>query len=442
MHLRESFDSTEDAIALQFSRFHPNLLWCQVWGKWLIWSGTVWTLDQTVHVYDQVRAFCRNSSEWIAESPADKKKFCSAAFIAAVEKLCKSDRRYAAKPDQFDADDWIINTPLGSVDLRSGVMAVSNPDSFCTKITAVGPEHDCHRWREFLGEVTDYDSDLIDYLQRIVGYCLTGSTREHALFFLYGTGGNGKSVFLDTLTGILGNYARTAPMEVFTESRTDRHPTELAMLQGARLVVANETEQGKRWAQSRIKGLTGGDTITARFMRQDFFEYKPKFKLVFAGNAKPKLDIVDEAMRRRFHIIPFTVQIPMEDRDRDLAEKLRIEWSGIFAWAIEGCLQYQLHGLAPSARVIEATKSYLESQDVFTEWRESECELGPDYWVSPTNLFTSWRQFAETSKEHVGTRRELKERLEAAGFRQKRDGDKGRYWTGIRAKSPETRSAM
>ena len=144
-HLRDSFDSTEDTVALRFLHCHPDLLWCQAWGKWLIWSGTVWALDQTVHVYDQVRVFCRNSFEWNAESPADKKKFCSAAFIVAVEKLCKSDRRYAAKLSQFDADDWIINTPLGSVDLRSGAMGLSNSDSYCTKITAVGPEHDCCR---------------------------------------------------------------------------------------------------------------------------------------------------------------------------------------------------------------------------------------------------------------------------------------------------------
>ena len=436
--LREPFDSTEDAVALRFSEFHPDLRWCQVWGKWLVWNGAVWTLDQTVHVYDQIRVCCRNSSEWDAESPAEKKKFCSAAFIAAVEKLCKSDRRYAAIPDQFDADDWIINTPLGLVDLHSGVMATSFPDNYCRKITAVGPEHDCRRWHEFLAEVTDSDPDLINYLQRVVGYCLTGSTREHALFFLYGTGGNGKSVFLDTIMGIMGDYAKTAPMETFTESHNDRHPTELAMLQGARLVVANETEQGKRWAQSRIKSLTGGDKITARFMRQDFFEYKPKFKLVIAGNTKPKLDTVDEAMRRRFHIIPFTVQIPTENRDRDLTKKLRVEWPGILAWAIEGCLQYQERGLAPPTTVLDATNSYLESQDVFSEWLETECESAAEYWETPTLLFNAWRKYAEASRERVGVRTAFKERMEAAGYYQRRERIKGRYWVGIRVRPTET----
>lgn len=432
--LREPFDVTEDAIALRFADRNLDLRWCQIWGKWLVWDGSVWKPDETVHVYDQVRQFCRRNSEWTAETTGDKKKFCSATFIAAVERLSRSDRRYAAVADQFDPDDWVLNTPSGVVDLKTGKLRDADPEDYCTKIAAAKPSGNCPRWRQFLEEVTDCDVDLIDYLQRMIGYCLTGSTREHSLHFLYGTGGNGKSVFLDTITGILGDYARTAPMDTFTESHTDRHPTELAMLQGARLVVANETEQGKRWAQSRIKALTGGDKITARYMRQDFFEFVPKFKLVIAGNTKPKLDTVDEAMRRRFHIVPFTVQIPPKDRDLDLAMKLRVEWPGILAWAIDGCLNYQEMGLAAPDKVLEATSSYLDSQDIFTEWMESECEFGPDYWETPTLLFSSWRKFAESARERVGTRAILKERMEAKGYVQRRDGAYGRRWIGIKVK--------
>lgn len=432
--LRESFDQSEDAVALKFAEYHPDLRWCQTWCHWLVWNGNAWRPDETVHVYDQVRKFARNSSEWLADSAADTKRYCSANFVAAVEKLSRSDRRYAIRPDNFDANDWILNTKGGIVDLRTGAIREPDPEAYCMKLAPVAPAGECHRWREFLSDVTNGDVSLIDYLQRVVGYCLTGSTREHALFFLYGTGGNGKSVFLNTIKGVLGDYSRTAPMEVFTEGRGDRHPTELAMLQGARLVVANETEQGKRWAQSRIKALTGGDVVTARYMRQDFFEYKPKLKLIIAGNAKPKLDTVDEAMRRRFHIVPFTVQIAPETRDRDLTEKLKAEWPGILTWAIEGCLVYQDKGLAPPASVIEATKSYLDSQDVFAEWLESHCESGPGFWETPTILFNSWRQFGENNRERVGTRGTLKERMETAGFEQRRNRSRGRYWNDIRVK--------
>jgi putative DNA primase/helicase len=183
------------------------------------------------------------------------------------------------------------------------------------------------------------------YLQRAVGYALTGLTQEHALFFAYGTGANGKSVLLSTAAGLLGDYHKTAPIETFTASNSDRHPTDLASLRGARLVTATETEEGRRWAEARIKQLTGGDTISARFMRQDFFEFAPSFKLFIAGNHKPSLRSVDEAIRRRFHLVPFAVTIPSEERDSDLAEKLKDEWPGILAWLIEGCLEWQTEGL-------------------------------------------------------------------------------------------------
>ena len=198
------------------------------------------------------------------------------------------------------------------------------------------------------------------------GYCITGSTREHGLFFFYGTGANGKSVLLNTVSGILGDYHRTAPIETFTASSVDRHPTELAGLQGRRLVTAIETEEGRRWAESRIKALTGGDKISARFMRADFFEYTPAFKLVIAGNHKPGLRSVDEAIRRRFHLIPFTVTIPEEKRDPDLFEKLSKEWPGILDWMINGAMHWQESGLRPPEAVTAATKAYLEAEDALS----------------------------------------------------------------------------
>lgn len=432
----ENAEFTEDGVAEEFAKRNPNLRWCQIWGKWLIWDGAVWKQDETVSVYDKIRLFCRENSEGLGLRDPAVIRQCSASFVAAVEKFCKSDRRYAAVPDQFDQNDWLLNTPGGVVNLRDGVLMDHVPERYCTKTTAVGPNGDCHRWHEFLGEITNENVGLIDFLQRVAGYCLTGLTSEHALFFAYGTGGNGKSVFMNTLTGILNDYARVSPMETFTESRNDRHPTELAMLQGARLVVAQETEQGKRWAQSRIKALTGGDPVTARYMRQDFFTYTPKFKLLIAGNTKPKLDTVDEAMRRRFHVIPFTVQIPLEDRDPMLSETLKAEWPGILSWAIEGALQYQDIGLAPPTIVAEATKNYLESQNVFAEWLNSECERGSGFWENPTALFNSWKRFAESALEHIGRQREFTERMEAAGYKQQRDKARGRYWPSLKVKHP------
>src|SRR4030095_9190084 len=191
-----------------------------------------------------------------------------------------------------------------------------------------------------------------------------GITREHAWFFLYGTGANGKSVFVNTIAALMGDYAKTAPIETFTETNSEHHPTDLAGLQGARLVSAVETEEDRRWAENKIKRLTGGDPISARFMRQDFFEYVPQFKLVVAGNHKPGLRSVDEATRRLLNLLPFTVTIPEAERDRELHEKLRTEWPGILGWAIEGCLNWQREGLNPPAIVSEATDDYLATEDL------------------------------------------------------------------------------
>jgi len=436
--LREPFDSTEDAAALSFTASNPYLRYCHTWGQWLQWDGTVWRPDETVSVFDLIRRHCRENSEWCAQSATDAKKFCSSPFVAGVERFCKSDRRYAVTSEQFDADDWLLNTPSGIVDLKTGKLLPHDPNACMTKMTAVGPGGECPRWHEFLKFVTQGCDELAAYLQRLAGYCLTGSTREHALVFVYGTGGNGKGTFLDTLQGVMNDYAITAPSDTFTEARGERHPTELAMLDGPRLVLAQETEEGRKWAETRIKALTGGDMIAARRMRQDFFQFKPKFKLIVAGNHKPTLTTVDEAMRRRFHVVPFEAEVTPEARVRDMAEMLREEWPGILSWAIGGCLDYiKRDGLDPPEKVLAATAHYLQSQDVLHEWLEDACDLGPEYWETPRLLFNGWRSWAKAANEPIGKLKDFKARMESAGFRQEKDNTRGRFWQGIRCKPTE-----
>ena len=202
------------------------------------------------------------------------------------------------------------------------------------------------------------NTELQGFLQRYIGYCCTGFTTEHVFVFAYGTGANGKSTFINTIARIFGDYATVADMSTFIASNTEHHPTDLAKLRGARLVVAQETQRGRRWDETKIKALTGGDKITARFMRQDFFDFTPTFKLFICGNHKPRLANVDEAMRRRLLLVPFTVQIPPAERDPQLAEKLEAEWPAILRWCIDGCLEWQRIGLAPPAIVRDATDEY------------------------------------------------------------------------------------
>jgi putative DNA primase/helicase len=329
---------TEEHLALCFAeRYCSGLRYVAPWGKWL-WlkpGGNRWVPDDTLLIFDLIRQVCREAAAECGK-PSVASAIASARTVAAVERLGRSDRRLAATVDQWDADPWLLNTPAGALDLRSGESCRRRPQAYLTKSTAVKPGGDCPIWREFLRRITDGNLELERFLQRVAGYCLTGSTREHALFFFFGTGANGKSVLLNTLSGIMGDYSRSAPIETFTASSVERHPTDLASLRGARLVMAVETEEGRRWAESRIKALTGGDKIAARFMRQDFFEFTPQFKLLIAGNHKPGLRSVDEAIRRRFHLVPFTVTIPEEQRDEHLTEKLKQEWQGILSWMTVG----------------------------------------------------------------------------------------------------------
>ena len=359
---------TEEALALSFADQHKNnLRYVAAWGKWLFWDGRRWRFDETLRAFDCARRICREAASE-ANEPRVRTGLASARTVAAVERLAKADRRLAATIDQWDANSWLLNTPSGIVDLRTGKRRPARIDDYCTKITAVSPAGDCPTWKAFLYRVTGGDDELIAFLQRVCGYALTGVTREHALFFMYGLGANGKSVFLSTVAGVLADYHTTAAIETFTASQSDRHPTDLAGLRGARLVTATETEEGRRWAEAKIKILTGGDTVSARLMRQDFFEFVPSFKLVIAGNHRPSLRSVDEAIRRRFHMVPFAVTIPLAERDQGLTEKLKAEWPGILHWMIDGCLEWQGRGLQPPEAVRSATTAYFEAEDAIGAW--------------------------------------------------------------------------
>ena len=283
---------TDEALALRFAETHANgLRYVAAWNRWLRWDGTRWQFDDTLFAFDLARKICRRAAAECSDNKT-KKLLASAKTVNAVVTLARADRRIAATTDQWDADPWLLNTPAGIVDLRTGKLSSHRPECFMTKIAGVAPDASCSiaSWLGFLDRVMAGDTSLIEFVRRLSGYSLTGSTREQALFFLWGEGANGKTTFLKAIIGCAGDYHRTAPIETFTDySRSERHPTELAGLRGARLVTANEIEEGHRWAASKIKMLTGGDPVSARFMRQDYFEYTPQCKIVIAGNRKPSL---------------------------------------------------------------------------------------------------------------------------------------------------------
>jgi putative DNA primase/helicase len=431
---------SEDALAVEFGdRYAVDTRFIAQAGRWMNYDGDAWREDRELRAFTRARGVCRDAASRCNE-PRERKLLTASRTVAAVEKMARADRRTIAVPEQWDADPWLLNTPDRIVDLHTGEMRKHDDLGldYLTKLTGVTPDSQCQipTWLRFLDRVTASDTALQSYLQRVAGYTLTGDTSEHALFFFFGTGGNGKGVLFNVLTGIAGEYSRVAPIETFTESKNDRHPTELAGLRGARLVTATETEQGRAWSETKIKTLTGGDSISARLMHQNFSDFVPQFKLVISGNHLPKLRSVDEAMRRRLHLIPFTVTIPEQERDLELSDKLKAEWPGILAWAVQGCLQWQEKGLAKPPAVRNATATYLASEDVVAAWLEECCTLEPgnlQAFEKTSDLFASWREWVVKSGEQCGTRSDFCEAIERYGAIAHRK-EHGRGYDGVRLK--------
>jgi P4 family phage/plasmid primase-like protien len=415
---------SEAALAnLLDAKYGARIRYVAGWGKWFIYNGKVWKEDQTNRVFSYARKICAHVALPLNGGNKTEqtmgRRLNSAQCISAAQSL----PRIAATMEQWDADPWLLNTPKGVVDLRTGHMRPHAPEDYMTKSTRVSPGGSCPRFLKFLDEVTNNDEEMVAYLRRKDGYSLTGVTTEHAVFFTYGDGRNGKTVKQNTTGFVLGDYCVAAPITTFIVTNYEQHPTDLAMLRGARLVRCSEVAKGQRWAEEKIKQMSGGDPITARFMRQDFFTYTPQFKLDFLGNVKPSLRTVDEAAKARFQMIPFTVFFEEEKRDHELEERLREEGPGILQWMIDGCLEWQRVGLKPPPKVVAATEEYLRQQDATEEWLRECCERNAPKASTITRLMLSWTQWAEAAGEFVGRRGDLVERLKAKGFEECKTSD-------------------
>lgn len=383
--LREAeIDATEDGIAQHFSRtVGTDFIYDPRVGSWYYWDDAKWARVPRDHVIAELRCIAR---------AAGKTALRKASASSGAELLARSDPAHRLA-GEWNHDPFLLGTPEGVVDLRTGLLREANSADLVTKHTSVGPDPgNPTLWNRFLSDATGADPSLMDFLQRLCGYALTGDIREQCLFFVYGQGGNGKSVFLNTLRAILGDHAVVSPIDMFEATAFAKHPTEIAMLAGARLVCASETARGKAWDEVRIKQLTGGDPITARYMRCDFFTFEPTFKLIIVGNHKPDLREVDDALRRRIFIVPFTQRPAIPDLE--LEHKLRTEHGQILAWMIEGCRQWVGQGLDAPAAVRAATKEYFAEQDGMARWIEDRCEIASDLKTPPNELFNNWSHYA------------------------------------------------
>lgn len=424
---------TEDSVAYIFaSTYRDTLRFCHSTGAWFEWDGSYWRRNEVGLAAHHVRVMARDMSQGL--SPKALATIRKRSFASGVEGFARNDPTFAVTIEAWDRDPFLLGTPDGTVDLRTGKMRAADPADGITKLTSTAPsaQADCPLWLRFLQDATGGDGEMIRFLQQWCGYCLTGDTREHALVFVHGDGGNGKSVFLNTTSYILHDYATTASMDTFVASRSDRHPTDLAMLRGARLVSASETEEGRAWAESRIKQMTGGDAISARFMRQDFFTFQPQFKLFVVGNHQPALHSVDAAARRRFNIVPFTRK-PTKP-DRELEAKLRGEAPAILRWMVDGCRDWQRNGLVRPASIVEATETYFAEQDTFGPWLKDACRVEPDNRsISDfvADLFKSWTDYAEASGERPGSQKGFVQSLTKSGFKKGQRVRGGQLYIGL-----------
>jgi putative DNA primase/helicase len=410
-HQGQAHPLTDIANGERFVDQHgENVRYNADWKRWLVWDGRRWREDavgveamakQTaIAIWDEAKAANSTvTAAWAVRSQ-------SISGVRGTLEMAHSEAPVVVRTKDLDTDPWLLNTPSGTIDLRAGEQSPARRKDLIMKITAAkfDPEAKCPRWERFLEEVftkSDFttDHDLIDYIRRLVGYGLTGSVREHIFAVLYGTGRNGKSVFLNTVRYALGDYGGTTAADLLLAKRSEVHPTGLANLYGRRVVVSAETDAGRRLDESLVKDITGADPIPARRMHEDWWEFDPTFKLLLATNHKPVIRGTDEGIWRRIHLVPFNRTIDAADQDDGLEQKLRVEWPGILAWAVRGCLEWQEGGLRPPAAVVEATRSYREESDAIRRFIDDRCECLSGAEVRTGVLFAVYQSWCESEGE-------------------------------------------
>ncbi|MEO5765334.1 MAG: phage/plasmid primase, P4 family [Casimicrobiaceae bacterium] len=361
---------------MEFVERYGNMYrYVPAWRRWLKWDGQRWDDDSTGRVYDVIR---RLVWERVAGG-LDERPTANASFVWGVERLARTDQSIVVLPEQLDSDPWLLNTPSGIVDLRTGGAREHDPLALLTKITRAAPDaaQGAELWATFLRNITLGDVELESYLRRLAGYMLTGVTTEDVIIFLFGDGANGKSSFAEALERAMGRYAKVFPSEVLMLSKVERHPTELAQFQGIRFALTSEIPVAAAWNDSRLKSLTGDAKISARVMRGDPFEFERSHKMMILGNHLPRLNDINDAIRRRMQAVPFRAAFP-PGVATDVRERLKSEaLCAVLAWAIQGAAEWKRLGTSPPESVRTLTDDYLAEQDDIAQWIDERCERIP-----------------------------------------------------------------
>ncbi len=426
-----------------------RLLYVPQWG-WMAWDSKRWTRDLSGEHWRLVKLL---SNAWMLEAEeasgaglAERAEQYRAWAIKcrqknrleAALKLAETDTRLVRMPAAFDVDTVAFNTESGTLDLASGLLLPHETTDLITKMSGAhydrAAEAPC--WQAFLERILP-SAEVRGFVQRAVGYSLSGKTGEQCLFLLHGAGSNGKSTFLRALVDMLGDYASSARPETFMVQDGDAIPNDVAALAGARMIISAETEDGQRFAESRLKQLTGGDMVTARFLQHEFFSFRSTGKIWLACNHKPEIRGVDLGIWRRIRLIEFKQTIPPDEQDRGLSEKLRGEAPGIMAWAVKGYHAWEKMGLRPPQAVVAAGETYRGEQDALAEFLEDCAIVAPQLETVKGQLYGRYVDWSETNKSRPWSSTRLGLRLkERAGIGERREPGTGkRIWTGIGLKA-------
>ena len=420
-HLESDVGNAQRLVALH----GHDLRWVPRWKTWIVWDGRRWIRDETGEVERRAKSVVRNLFEEALEaSDKEKRKQLathalrseSASRIEAMIRMARSEPGVALDYALLDQQRRLLPVANGTLDLWTGQLGPYDRGHLMTKMVDIPyePAADCPTWKQTLGVLFGGDQAIVNYMQRAIGYSLTGDTSEQCLHLCLGTGSNGKSTLLDVLGMLAGDFGAQADFQTFLERRGEGPRNDVARLAGARLVRSSEVGDNKRLNEGLIKSLTGGDVITARYLYSEDFEFSPQFKLWLAANHKPTIRGTDYAIWRRVRLIPFDVTITAEQADRDLPRKLREELPGILAWAVEGCQMWLEGGLRPPDRVVSATADYKAESDTIAAFIADNCEVGAGFSVAGGALYTAYKRWADENGEYPmsGTRfgRDLNDR--------------------------------
>lgn len=436
-------DISDAICANKFIELHGDKIrYCHAYKKWLIYDGTKWAVDDNENIYNLAMDVARHYYQ-LAQNVEDIDHARKLGQIGlkltnnrAIYNFVEAARRMPGipvKPDELDQDIFKLNAKNCTIDLRNGNKLSHDPKDLITKMVNAEYRADaeCPTWLKFLNRIMDNNQELIDYLQRLAGYSLTGDTSEHSMYIFYGTGRNGKSVFLNTLLHVLGDYGKQVNTSILLEKNNDNNTNDLASLKGIRFASTSEIGEGKRMAEATVKSLTGGDEISCRFLYGEYFTFRPQAKIFLATNHKPEIKGTDQAIWERIHLIPFTQYITEEERDKHLLDKLKAEADGILLWAVDGCLAWQSEDLNPPDVVRSAVKSYREEMDVLASFINECCKIAPYAKVQSGQLYEKYQTWCRENGEIAVSQKNFSLRIKEKGFNNIKGTGGRMFWEGI-----------